>query len=366
MSRSDAKAKNLNRGSERRSKPLPDSFTPDRRIIEGSTAELASETRGLLHRRLFAASLVLALGFGVFLVRDLCFPKVSPSLIYLHVGVFLLLILNLLALTGQWRPSMRELRALELVTFGTIAAFFVANQSLGLQARINQDLLTAADLRVLFKTSIIGTLLVIFTYGIFIPNHWKRAACVIVPLALVPLVAPLLLGLTSATFRSVSEEAAHTREAHGECPVPGPGSGDRHLRNPHDQLLPHRGFSSQAAQPVPPHEEARGRGDGRGLPGGASTPEAAVRDQADPSQPVSEAKGAGPVRAGGAGDGPAVALEHRRGLRLRPHRGRHVLLRHGIPAGAEPARARRSPRPLAPRASHLPVAASLRRPSRGS
>src|SRR5208283_6093853 len=106
------------------------------------------------------------------------FPKVPQGVIYLHVGLFFLLILNLLALTSRWEPSMRQLRALELATFGTIAAFFVANQSLGLQARINQDQLTAADLRVLFKTSIIGTLLVIFTYGIFIPNNWKRAASV--------------------------------------------------------------------------------------------------------------------------------------------------------------------------------------------
>ncbi len=45
-------------------------------------------------------------------------------------------------------------------------------------------------MRVLFKTSIIGTLLVIFTYGIFIPNNWRRAALVIVPLSLAPLVAP--------------------------------------------------------------------------------------------------------------------------------------------------------------------------------
>ena len=93
------------------------------------------------------------------------------------------------------------------MTFGTIAAFFVASQSLGFHARINQDQLTSADLRVLFKVSIIGTLVVVFTYGIFIPNNWRRAACVIVPLALVPLIGPLFLGLTSATFRTVSEEA---------------------------------------------------------------------------------------------------------------------------------------------------------------
>ncbi len=62
-------------------------------------------------------------------------------------------------------------------------------------------------MRVLFKTSIIGTLILIFTYGIFIPNNWRRAALVIVPMALAPLVAPVLLGLTSPAFRAISEEA---------------------------------------------------------------------------------------------------------------------------------------------------------------
>ena len=45
---------------------------------------------------------------------------------------------------------------------------------------------------------------------------------------------------------------------------------------------------------------------------------------------------AGPLRARGPDDRPAVALEHRRDLRLRPHRGRHLLLRDGVPARPEP------------------------------
>ena len=38
----------------------------------------------------------------------------------------------------------------------------------------------------------------------------------------------------------------------------------------------------------------------------------------------------------GSHDGPAVTLEHGRNLRLRPHRRRHVLLRHGILARSQP------------------------------
>ena len=37
----------------------------------------------------------------------------------------------------------------------------------------SMDMLTAVEMRVLFKTSIIGTLILMFTYGIFIPNKWS-------------------------------------------------------------------------------------------------------------------------------------------------------------------------------------------------
>ncbi|MGA2703028.1 MAG: serine/threonine-protein kinase [Isosphaeraceae bacterium] len=207
MNQPDAKADDPSRGRRPATNPLPESFAPDRQVIEGGSTELADETRNLLHRRLRAASLMLALGFGIFLLRDFYFPKILQNLIYLHGLVFLLLVVNVLALSGRWTPSMRQLRLLELATFGSVAGFFVASQSLGLQARVQQDLLTGAELRVLFKNSIIGTLILMLTYGIFIPNNWRRATLAIVPMALAPLVAPLLLGLTSPSFRSVSEEA---------------------------------------------------------------------------------------------------------------------------------------------------------------
>ena len=145
MHQPDANADDPSRGRRPATNPFPDSFAPDRRVIEGSSTELADETRDLLHRRLRAASLMLALGFGIFLLRDLYFPKILQDLIYLHGLVFLLLVVNVLALSGRWTPSMRQLRILELATFGIVAGFFVASQSLGLHAR---PLAPGADLSV--------------------------------------------------------------------------------------------------------------------------------------------------------------------------------------------------------------------------
>ncbi len=106
--------------------PLPESFSPDRQSLAGGSSKLADETRDLLHRRLHAASLMLAVGFGAFLLHDLYFLKALPQQVYLHCLVFFLLVLNVLALSGRWKPSMRQLRVLELATFGVIAGYFIA------------------------------------------------------------------------------------------------------------------------------------------------------------------------------------------------------------------------------------------------
>ena len=82
-------------------------------------------------------------------------------------------------------------------------------------------------------------------------------------------------------------------------------------------------------------------------------------DVTDPTSP-------GAVRARGPAHRHALAPEHRRDLRLRPDRGRDLLLRHGVPAGPEPGRAGRAPRPAAARAGGVPAAAGLPGAARGA
>ncbi len=186
MSQPDPSPDSSTRSRKPAGSPLPDSFAPARRSSDASSSRLDSETRDLLHRRFRAASLILAIGFGVFLLRDLYFGHAPRAVGYLHGLVFLLLLGNVLALSSRWTPSMRQLRAMELSTFAVVAVFFMTSESLGFQVRLSQARLDVNELRVLFKRSIIGTLILVFTYGIFIPNHWKRAACVIVPMTLAP------------------------------------------------------------------------------------------------------------------------------------------------------------------------------------
>ncbi|MBV8486795.1 MAG: serine/threonine protein kinase, partial [Planctomycetaceae bacterium] len=146
-----------------------------------------------------------------FVIRDLVSPRYPNQLVVLHAAVLAWLVASPIALTKGWQPSLRQLRMLEFLIFGSVAAFFITSQWLGLQAQLRHDQLTVEELRVLLKASIISTLIIIFTYGIFIPNTARRAAFFIVPLALVPLIAPLLMELTSPAFRAFAEKA-HTPE----------------------------------------------------------------------------------------------------------------------------------------------------------
>ena len=74
----------------------------------------------------------------------------------------------------------------------------------------------------------------------------------------------------------------------------------------------------------------------------------------------------GPLRARGAADQPAHQPQHGRGLRLRPHPRRHLLLRDGVPRRRRPGRAGRRRRAAAARPRHPPPVAGVRRAGRGA
>ena len=80
MHQPDANADDPSRGWKPATSPLPESFAPDRQVIEGSSTELADETRDLLHRRLRAASLMLALGFGSLPAAGPLLPEDPPAI----------------------------------------------------------------------------------------------------------------------------------------------------------------------------------------------------------------------------------------------------------------------------------------------
>jgi len=185
----------------------PDSFVPDHRVIAGSGGQLSTETRWLLQQRLRAASLVLVVGFGLFFVRSLVMRGFESPAVLFHGMMLVLLLLSLGALSSRWKPTLRRLRTFELTLFTLILVCFMAAQYVLMLRgeRENDPLRLAAAV----KSNVLWMLAMIFTYAIFIPNHWRRAAKLIVPMALAPVAVPWMLGLVHPELYQVAIRAAN-------------------------------------------------------------------------------------------------------------------------------------------------------------
>ncbi len=169
-----------------------------------------SETRRLLQQRLRAASLVLVFGFGLFFIRSLCLHRLESLTVLFHGLLLALLVLSLALLSSSWRPTLRELRIFEVALFATLIVFFMAAQYVLMLRRVRQDnpmLFLAA-----VKSSVLWTFSMILTYAIFVPNTWRRAAKVIVPMALAPMVVPWILGMLHPESYEVAIRAANLEQ----------------------------------------------------------------------------------------------------------------------------------------------------------
>jgi eukaryotic-like serine/threonine-protein kinase len=150
----------------------------------------------LLHRRLRVVVLIALLPNLLFLVHNLIDPPMSAAGtglgLSLHLTVALLM--GGLAVLVWSRPAMTlcSLRWVEMVLFGSIAAYFAWMQ----YENFAQDMpfgmscrLVAKDLvRVSAVSSTTRWFFLIVIYGVFIPNTWKRCALLTGIAALVPLV----------------------------------------------------------------------------------------------------------------------------------------------------------------------------------
>jgi eukaryotic-like serine/threonine-protein kinase len=187
----------------------PDSFVPSQRVVDRRATTQGTETRWLLQERQRAASLVLVVGFGLFFVRSLILHwNKLESLAVLFHGIMLgLLLLSLAALSNRWKRPLRQLRAYEVAIFGLIIVFFMAAQYVLMLRGVREN----DPIRVLaaVKSSVLWMLAMIFTYAIFIPNHWVRAAKLIVPMALAPMAVPWILGMVHPEFYEVAIRAAN-------------------------------------------------------------------------------------------------------------------------------------------------------------
>jgi len=150
-------------------------------IVEGPTLQPETAAQAVLRQRLLAASIVLCAGFGLFLIRGFLIER--PLQGFHTVVVFVEgICIALLAHPRQY--SLRQLRMFELTMFGLPVLFFIPYQFLFMlyEAKRGSAVLTLGA----FKSVSLYWLVTMVFYGLIVPNDWKRAARIIIPMTFVP------------------------------------------------------------------------------------------------------------------------------------------------------------------------------------
>ena len=150
-------------------------------IVAGSRVRPETAFQAVLRQRLLAAAIVLCVGFGLFLIRSFFYERPLQgwhTLVVFVEGVCV-------ALLSSPRPfSLRQLRWFELVTFGLPVLFFVPylHTFMLFEARRGSAVLTLAA----FKSVALYWLVTLVFYGLLVPNDWRRAAKIVIPMTFVP------------------------------------------------------------------------------------------------------------------------------------------------------------------------------------
>jgi serine/threonine-protein kinase len=181
------------------------SVHPHMALVEGSQPDLSCEIRDLATDHLRSASLLLCAAYAAFFVRSLfVLDQFATAVDWLQFTAhFTIMVITGLVGVRLWcgcAHTRQHYRIAEVAVFGGSAAFMVL---------INYNALVQCAKLGHPAPIVIPWLVLIFTYALYIPNGWRRATAVIVPMALCPPIVLLIAALTSPEVRDVLQ--SHSR-----------------------------------------------------------------------------------------------------------------------------------------------------------
>jgi len=172
-------------------------------MVEGSGPHLSIETDALRQRRLRAAAGFLIVSLAVFLAWRLVFSQ--TDLWPLNVAVISGIGAAMVLLYDPRAIPPRRLRAIEFAIFGLMVLYLAVRQyhAMVTGPRDGSHLLAAT------RGSILGVVLLMFNYTVFIPNTWRDASKVILVFAVVPIVTKAVVLVTHpAIFRAMHDASS--------------------------------------------------------------------------------------------------------------------------------------------------------------
>lgn len=157
----------------------------------GSDPKQSGLTNSLRRARIGSAALFLVVTLVILLTRD-AFSGLR-GLLTLQCTIIGCIGGLLVILWGRFPLSSRGVRVAEFLVFGLAAAYLSARQYELMQRGFTTHNGQHAWVVSAAKTTTIGTILLTFAYGMFIPNTWRRAAVVVSAMVALPLATLLLL-----------------------------------------------------------------------------------------------------------------------------------------------------------------------------
>jgi serine/threonine-protein kinase len=170
-------------------------------LVRGSGPHIATETTHLLRTRLKGAALCLLLGFGAFFLWRLtdrhALGQPGTFLFYADGAVLCVLGLSWLSLCRQCGISQVRLRCYEILIFATPALYLLL---------VEYHRMTDCAQHGFLQQPVASWYALIFTYALFIPNSWRRAAMVVGSLAAAPVLLIAVLWVQDSVCSKLLHE----------------------------------------------------------------------------------------------------------------------------------------------------------------
>jgi serine/threonine-protein kinase len=178
-------------------------------VVHGSGPRFKEETAELLRTRLTAAAWVLAVALALAFAGNLFG---GAPLVWLRAAILVVMFASLAVLRSARALKLTQLRVVEAVLFGAA----IVQLSLMMWTRIAgfaaaNDAVSAASAE---QAYLAAWCVLVLTYGIFVPNTWRRGAAVMIPVACLPY---LLVGVQRWFSPDVAAALDENRAA---IPVP--------------------------------------------------------------------------------------------------------------------------------------------------
>jgi serine/threonine-protein kinase len=172
----------------------PGGFTPKAAIASRHARPTVCERPAVVRARLRELPMIYILMLGIAIFSRLTiFASEDQTLYRFDAAVILTLVGMIALLWSRWTIPLAWLKALELGMIGLLACRVTLVQyRLMLVYSLHDDPMMA---QLTMKNIVVLTAILILTYGLYVPKSWRRAALVVVPLALLPFATLLVLYL---------------------------------------------------------------------------------------------------------------------------------------------------------------------------